>query len=56
MFSQFQPFGGSKTTKGPMDLSQVAAVRVGWGGYFGAEGEKVTLTVKPPQQFVCGTK
>ena len=53
MFNQFKPFGGSKTTKGPMDLSQVAAIRVGWGGYFGAEGEKITLTVKPPQRFVC---
>ena len=56
MFSQFKPFGGSKTTKGPMDLSQVTAIRVGWGGYFGAEGEKITLTVKPPQRFMCGAK
>jgi hypothetical protein len=56
MFSQFKPFGGSKTTKGPMDLSQVAAIRVGWGGYFGAEGEKIALTVNPPQRFMCGTK
>jgi hypothetical protein len=56
MFSQFKPFGGSKTTKGPMDLSQVAAIRVGWGGYFGAEGEKLVLTVNSPQRFVCGSK
>jgi hypothetical protein len=53
MFSQFKPFGGSKASKGPMDLSQVTAIRVGWGGYFGAEGEKIALTVKPPQRFMC---
>ncbi len=56
MFSQFKPFGGAKTASGPMDLSQVAAIRVGWGGYFGTEGEKIALTVKPPQRFVCGAK
>jgi hypothetical protein len=56
MFSQFKPFGGSKTTKGPMDLSQVAAIRVGWGGYFGNEGEKISLTISPPQRFICGAR
>ena len=56
MFSQFKPFGGSKTTKGPMDLSQVAAIRVGWGGYLGAEDEKITLTVKPPLRFFFGAR
>jgi len=56
MFNQFRPFGGTKTTKGPLDLSQVTAIRVGWGGYFGAEGEKIALTVKAPQRFVCGGK
>ena len=53
MFSQFKPFGQAK---GALDLSQVAAVRVGWGGYFGAEGEKISLTAKPPQRFVCGAR
>ena len=53
MFSQFKPFGGSKQAKSTLDLSKVAAIRVGWGGYFGAEGEKITLTVKPPQRFMC---
>ena len=24
--------------------------------YFGTEGEEITLTVKPPQRFVCGVK
>ena len=53
MFSQFRPFG---QTKGALDLTQVAAIRIGWGGYFGTEGEKISLTVLPPQRFVCGAK
>ncbi len=53
MFSQFKPFG---QTKGSLDLAQVTAIRVGWGGYFGTENEKITLSVKPPQRFVCGTR
>jgi len=51
MFSQFKPFG---QTTGALDLSQVTSLRVGWGGYFGAEGEKITLTVNPPTRFICG--
>lgn len=53
MFSQFKPFG--KTDK-PLDLTQVTSIRIGWGGYFGSEGEKIALTVKAPQRFTCGTK
>jgi hypothetical protein len=53
MFDQFKPFG---QTTGALDLSQVASLRVGWGGYFGAEGEKITLTVNPPKRFICGPK
>jgi len=50
LFSQFKPFGN---TTAPLDLSKVAAIRVGWGGYFGNENETVLLTVKPPQRFQC---
>ena len=53
MFSQFKPFG---TTHGQLDLSKIASISIGWGGYFGTEGEQITLTVKPPQRFVCGAK
>ena len=56
MFSQFTLAGWSGPTKSALDLSQVATIRVGWGGYFGKEGEKVALTAKPPQRFVCGAK
>ena len=53
MFSQFRPFG---QTRGELDLSRIASVSVGWGGYFGAEGEQITFTVKPPQRFICNMK
>lgn len=51
LFSQFRPFG---QTKGALDLSKITAIQVGWGGYFGREGERIELTVKPPQRFICG--
>ncbi len=53
LFNQFKPFG---KTSGSMDLSKVTSIRVGWGGYMGVEGEKIVLTVKPPQLFSCGAK
>ncbi len=51
MFSQFTLAGWSQPAKHVLDLAQVTAIRVGWGGYFGAEGERIVLTVKPPQRF-----
>ncbi|NUQ65872.1 MAG: hypothetical protein HUU20_25705, partial [Pirellulales bacterium] len=53
MFSQFKPFG---QTRGELDLSQVASISIGWGGYLGTSGERITLTVRPPVRFVCGAK
>ncbi|MCY2988726.1 MAG: glycosyl hydrolase [Planctomycetota bacterium] len=53
MFCQFKPFG---QTQGELDLSKIASVSIGWGGYLGTAGERITLTVKPPQRFVCGAK
>ncbi len=50
MFSQFKPFG---QTRGELDLSKIASISIGWGGYLGTAGERITLTVKPPQRFVC---
>jgi len=51
MFSQFKPFG---QTQRELDLSKIASISVGWGGYFGTADERIILTVKPPQRFVCG--
>jgi len=53
MFSQFRPFG---QTQGELDLSKIASISIGWGGYLGTEGEQITFTVKPPQRFVGGAK
>jgi len=53
MFSQFKPFG---QTRGELDLSRIASISVGWGGYLGTAGERVILTVKPPLRFVCTAK
>ena len=50
MFSQFRPFG---QTVGELDLSKVASISVGWGGYLGTEGEQIIFTVRPAQRFVC---
>jgi len=52
MFSQFKPFG---QTHGEPDLSQIASISIGWGGYFGTAGERTIFTVKPPQRFAFGT-
>ncbi len=53
MFSQFKPFG---QTKGELDLSKIASISLGWGGYLGTLDERIIVTVKPPQRFVCGVK
>jgi hypothetical protein len=53
MFNQFMPFG---ETRGELDLSSVASIAIGWGGYLGTAGEQIALTVKPPQRFVCGAR
>jgi hypothetical protein len=53
MFSQFKPFG---QTQGELDLSKIASISIGWGGYLGTLDEQIIVTVKPPQRFVCGAK
>ena len=57
-FCQFHPFGGKKTAgeQKPLDPAKITSIRVGWGGYFGTEGEKVVLTVRLPQRLTCGGK
>ena len=51
MFDHFRPFG---ETRGRLDLTQIASISVGWGGYFGTLGETIEFTVKPPQRFALG--
>ena len=40
-WSRFQLAGWSKVTGGSLNTSAISAVNFGWGGYLGAEGEKV---------------
>jgi hypothetical protein len=48
-FRQFQRAGWSKPGDGTLDLKRVRDLRVGWGGYLGAEGEVVRFSVALPQ-------
>jgi hypothetical protein len=50
--SQLQLAGWSKDADGVLDPKRVSEIRVGWGGYLGAEGERVEFSVALPQ---CGT-
>lgn len=47
--SRFQLAGWSKDADGVLDLRRVSDIRIGWGGYFGREQEKVEFSVAPPQ-------
>lgn len=53
LFSQFHRAGWAKGADVPLDLAKVNAIRIGWGGYFGAEGEKIAFTAQTPQRFAC---
>ncbi len=47
--SRFQLAGWSKDADGVLDLRRVSDIRIGWGGYFGREHEKVEFRVALPQ-------
>lgn len=47
--SRFQLAGWSRDEKGHLDPADITEVRIGWGGYFGAEGERVEFSVALPQ-------
>lgn len=46
---RFTLAGWSKDADGELDLKRVSDIRVGWGGYLGAEGERVQFSVALPQ-------
>ncbi len=50
-FSKLTPASWEEQAKGPLDLTQVAGVVVGWGGYFGKEGERLEYTTALPALF-----
>lgn len=44
-WSRFQPAGFARTQGGDLDRRRITAISVGWGGYYGAEGETVAFTL-----------
>jgi hypothetical protein len=50
--NRFKLAAWSKDADGALDLKKVSDIRIGWGGYFGAEGEKVQFSVALPQAGV----
>jgi hypothetical protein len=47
-FTQFSPAGWAPDPDGRLDTGRLAEVRVGWGGYFGHEGETIEFTTGAP--------
>jgi hypothetical protein len=47
--SRFQLAGWSKDADGVLDVKRVGDISIGWGGYYGAEHEKVQFSVALPQ-------
>ena len=47
--SLFRLAGWSHDQNGHLDLSDITELRVGWGGYLGAEGEQVEFSLSTPQ-------
>jgi hypothetical protein len=48
-WSRFAPAGWAKDPDGRLDLANVVALSIGWGGYYGSEGEKVEFHLALPQ-------
>ena len=46
---QFERAGWSKPGDGRLDLRRVRAVRIGWGGYLGTQGEALSFTLGLPK-------
>jgi hypothetical protein len=48
-FSSFELAGWSKDANGKLDLSRIKEIRVGWGGYYGKEGEVIEFKMDEPR-------
>jgi hypothetical protein len=46
--SSFAQFGASRGPSGSLDWSRITSIRVGWGGYFGTAGERLSFQVAAP--------
>jgi len=47
--SSFQRAGWVEAPDGELDLKAITGISIGWGGYFGQEGETIELTLLPTQ-------
>ena len=47
--SAFELAGWAKDPNGKLDLKSIRGMSIGWGGYFGKEGEKVQFTLATPK-------
>jgi hypothetical protein len=47
-WSRLELAGWSRDADGKLDRSRIAEIRVGWGGYHGAEGERIEFRVGRP--------
>ncbi|HNQ90357.1 MAG TPA: glycosyl hydrolase [Verrucomicrobiota bacterium] len=47
-WSRFQLAGWSHDADGVLDLRKIREIRIGWGGYLGAEGESVVFSTGAP--------
>jgi hypothetical protein len=47
--NRLQLAGWSKDADGELDLRKVNEIRIGWGGYFGTEGDRVQFSIALPQ-------
>lgn len=54
--TRLQLAGWSQDADGMLDLKRVDEIRVGWGGYLGAEGERVEFSVALPEVGVVGNR
>lgn len=54
--SAFELAGWAKDPNGRMDLACITAMSIGWGGYFGKEGERVQFTLATPKVGVLGER
>ena len=52
--NRFQLAGWSRDPSGHLDLSSITELRVGWGGYYSGQGEKIEFSLAPVH-FACDT-
>ncbi len=50
--SRLAPAGWSRDPDGTLNTADIGSISVGWGGYFGREGERVQFSLSTPQAGV----